>query len=68
MDIPGVAICYTAQKFSLQATCSLRIRRKYEGRTHAVVAKVRCRVGRAVARPGPSPDPDERISRIRLFR
>src|SRR5499433_3965766 len=27
-----------------------------------------CRVGRAVTHPGPSPDPDERISRIRLFR
>src|SRR5262249_57397331 len=30
--------------------------------------KYRCRVGRAVTHPGPSPDPDERISRIRLFR
>jgi hypothetical protein len=34
----------------------------------AAVAKYRCRVGRAVTHPGPSPDPDERISRIRLFR
>jgi len=30
--------------------------------------KSACRVGREVAHPGPSPDPDERISRIRLFR
>jgi hypothetical protein len=30
--------------------------------------KVACRVGWAVAHPSPSPDPDERISRIRLFR
>src|SRR5439155_2899485 len=27
-----------------------------------------CRVGRAVTRPGPSPDPDKEISTIRLFR
>ena len=27
-----------------------------------------CRVGRAVAHPGPSPDPDKEISTIRLFR
>jgi hypothetical protein len=31
-------------------------------------AKGRCRVGWEVARPSPSPDPDKRISRIRLFR
>jgi hypothetical protein len=36
--------------------------------TGSAVAKERCRVGREVAHPGPSPDPDERISRIRLFR
>jgi hypothetical protein len=30
--------------------------------------KVGCRVGREVTRPGPSPDPDEEISSIRLFR
>jgi hypothetical protein len=30
-------------------------------------AKGPCRVGRAVTRPGPSPDPDEEISSIRLF-
>src|SRR5262249_42355459 len=35
---------------------------------HTVVAKVRCRVGREVAHPGPSPDPDKEISTIRLFR
>ena len=29
---------------------------------------VRCRVGREVAHPGPSPDPDKEISTIRLFR
>jgi hypothetical protein len=34
----------------------------------AIHEKVRCRVGRAVTQPGPSPDPDERISRIRLLR
>src|SRR5262247_2012594 len=28
----------------------------------------RCRVGREVTRPGPSPDPDKEISTIRLFR
>ena len=27
-----------------------------------------CRVGREVSHPGPTPNPDERISRIRLFR
>src|ERR671922_2842664 len=27
-----------------------------------------CRVGREVAHPGPSPDPDKEISTIRLFR
>ena len=32
------------------------------------VAKVRCRVGREVSHPGPSPDPDKEISTIRLFR
>jgi hypothetical protein len=32
------------------------------------VAKYRCRVGREVAHPGPSPDPDEEMSTIRLFR
>ena len=30
--------------------------------------KCRCRVGRAVTHPGPSPDPDKEISTIRLFR
>jgi hypothetical protein len=30
--------------------------------------KYRCRVGREVAHPGPSPDPDKEISTIRLFR
>src|SRR4029453_18989600 len=30
--------------------------------------KGRCRVGREVSRPGPSPDPDKEISTIRLFR
>ena|SRR5215510_8616526 len=30
--------------------------------------KYRCRVGREVTRPGPSPDPDKEISTIRLFR
>src|SRR5262249_52109933 len=29
--------------------------------------KYRCRVGREVTRPGPSPDPDKEISTIRLF-
>jgi hypothetical protein len=39
------------------------------GRAAGVAApKGRCRVGRAVAQLGPSPDPDKRISRIRLFR
>src|SRR5215470_12801035 len=38
------------------------------GVVHTVVAKVRCRVGREVAHPGPSPDPDKEISTIRLFR
>ena len=36
--------------------------------TRSGTEKSRCRVGREVTRPGPSPDPDERISRIRLFR
>ena len=27
-----------------------------------------CRVGRAVTRPGPSPDPDKEMSTLRLFR
>jgi len=31
-------------------------------------SEVNCRVGWEVAHPSPSPDPDERISRIRLFR
>src|SRR5262249_48131633 len=31
-------------------------------------ADCHCRVGREVTRPGPSPDPDEEISTIRLFR
>ena len=31
-------------------------------------AKGLCRVGREVAHPGPSPDPDKEISTIRLFR
>src|SRR5438093_2544374 len=35
------------------------------GRGAAGGGKGRCRVGREVAHPGPSPDPDERISRIR---
>ena len=30
--------------------------------------KGRCRVGREVAHPGPSPDPDKEMSTIRLFR
>jgi hypothetical protein len=30
--------------------------------------KCACRVGREVAHPGPSPDPDEEISTLRLFR
>src|SRR5262244_4385746 len=30
--------------------------------------KCRCRVGREVSHPGPSPDPDKEISTIRLFR
>ena len=30
--------------------------------------KSRCRVGREVTHPGPSPDPDKEISTIRLFR
>ena len=34
----------------------------------AAVAKQRCRVGREVAHPSPSPDPDKEISTIRLFR
>ena len=38
------------------------------GGTDAVGGKGRCRVGRAVTRPGPSPDPDKEISTIRLFR
>ena|SRR6516165_4022145 len=29
--------------------------------------KYRCRVGREVSHPGPSPDPDKEISTIRLF-
>ena len=33
-----------------------------------VAQKGLCRVGREVTRPGPSPDPYERISRLRLFR
>ena len=52
MEIPGVALYYTAQMFSIQAKCYLRVRRKHEVRTtvplppplcvvHAVVAKVR---------------------------
>src|SRR5215471_10477072 len=31
-------------------------------------SQVRCRVGREVSHPGPSPDPDKEISTIRLFR
>jgi len=34
----------------------------------ALAQKCHCRVGREVAHPGPSPDPDKEISTIRLFR
>jgi hypothetical protein len=39
-----------------------------EGAAGASAPKGRCRVGREVTRPGPSPDPDKEISTIRLFR
>ena len=38
------------------------------GRGAAGGGKGRCRVGREVSHPGPSPDPDKEISTIRLFR
>jgi hypothetical protein len=38
------------------------------GWADAVGGKGRCRVGRAVSHPGPSPAPDKEISTIRLFR
>jgi hypothetical protein len=38
------------------------------GWARAVGGKDRCRVGREVTHPGPSPDPDKEISTIRLFR
>ena len=40
------------------------------GNRHAISCRVSgaCRVGREVTRPGPSPDPDEEISSIRLLR
>src|SRR5262245_60407996 len=38
------------------------------GWADAVGGKGRCRVGREVAHPDPSPDPDKEISTIRLFR
>ena len=38
------------------------------GAPAGAVPKGRCRVGREVSHPGPSPDPDKEISTIRLFR
>ena len=39
-----------------------------QSRAGLVAPKGRCRVGREVTHPGPSPDPDKEISTIRLFR
>ena len=77
--MPEVVCNYTAHLFSMQAKCYLGEVAETWVRTTmsqqllcgvrtAGWQKVRCRVGRAVTHPGPSPDPDERISRIRLFR
>src|SRR5262249_7806305 len=38
------------------------------GSAAGVASKGRCRVGREVSHPGPSPDPDKEIATIRLFR
>jgi hypothetical protein len=79
MEVPGIATYYTAHMFSIQAKCYLGDVAETRGRTTmpqqplcvvraAGWQKVRCRVGREVAHPGPSPDPDKEISTIRLFR
>src|SRR5262245_48444980 len=79
MDVPEVVRNYTAHLFSMQAKCYLgevaetRVRTTMPqqllcGVRAAGWQKVRCRVGREVSHPGPSPDPDKEISTIRLFR
>jgi len=40
----------------------------YNGWDWGLLSTGSCRVGREVAHPGPSPDPDKEISTIRLFR
>ena len=52
----------------LQAAALIAPAQRPGGRGAAGGGKGRCRVGREVAHPGPSPDPDEEISTIRLFR
>ena len=68
VSVRGKAVgnAFTASR--LQAAALIAPAQRPGGRGAAGGGKGRCRVGREVTRPGPSPDPDERISRIRLFR
>jgi hypothetical protein len=51
-----------------QRTWHGTVLRLARGRSGGAMRKCRCRVGREVTHPGPSPDPDKEISTIRLFR
>jgi hypothetical protein len=58
----GAQQCLTGARPAVAVWGGGATRRQRGGRKGA------CRVGREVTRPGPSPEPDERMSRIRLFR